>query len=116
MAEEQKSPDVKDQLADLTEEQLASVHEFGGRLAKIVDDTITEIEKEDCQETDAVYICTDNQPPEVRRVKGEQLGDELWNRVIEARRADGAEDNAVTIITVANGQCTVSLCCPDEKE
>tara|TARA_Y100001973_G_C4965710_1_gene217072 strand:- start:181 stop:543 length:363 start_codon:yes stop_codon:yes gene_type:complete len=96
--------------ADLSNSKmLEEVHELGKKIAKIVDDTIEEIETARAQKTDIVYINTDKNPPEVRRVNGPNLSAELWERIKEARETGDSHEDDVTICTIANGRCTVSL-------
>ena len=77
-------PDQPDQPDQINDDMLQQLHKAGQEMAKVVDETISEIEKDNAQETDYVYINTDNNPPEVRRVQGNTVP-ELWDRVCEAR-------------------------------
>jgi len=85
------------------------VDELGKKIARIVDETIDEIEKEKTQATDLVYINTDKNPPEVRRVNGPSLSSELWDRISDARDQESCKPDDVTVCTIANQQCTISL-------
>ena len=98
-------PDQPDQIND---DMLQQLHKAGQEMAKVVDDTISEIEKDDAQESDYVYINTDNNPPEIRRVKGDTVP-ELWARVCEARSTSKEAKNSVTIVTIADKRVTVGL-------
>jgi len=93
----------------LNSKMLEEVDELGKKIAKIVDDTIDEIETAHTQRSDIVYINTDKNPPEVRRVSGPDLSAELWERIEEARASSDSNKDDVTICTIANGRCTVSL-------
>tara|TARA_Y100000748_G_scaffold304222_1_gene312858 strand:- start:5879 stop:6220 length:342 start_codon:yes stop_codon:yes gene_type:complete len=97
-----------DQPNEINDDMLQQLHKAGQEMAKIVDDTISEIEKANAQETDYVYINTDNNPPEVRRVKGDSVP-ELWDRVCEARSTSEDAKNSVTIVTIADKRVTVGL-------
>ena len=88
--------------------KLAEVHKIGQEIAKTVDSLISEIESCNCKDTDFVYINTDANPPEVRRMRGADVP-ELWERVIEAKNTDIESQISVTVVTIANKICTVGL-------
>ncbi len=101
-------PDQPDQPDQINDDMLQQLHKAGQEMAKVVDETISEIEKDNAQETDYVYINTDNNPPEVRRVQGNTVP-ELWDRVCEARSVSEEAKNSVTIVTIADKRVTVGL-------
>ena len=84
---------------------IAAAHEMGKKMAVLVDDTIREVEREAKAETQLVYINTDVNPPEVRRVHGPTFkATELWEKIRELPR-----DGGVTVVTIANQTCTVGV-------
>lgn len=90
------------------DDMLQKLHKAGQEMARVVDETISEIEKDNARETDYVYINTDNNPPEVRRVKGDTVP-ELWDRVQEARATSEESKTSVTVVTIADKRVTVGL-------
>jgi len=96
---------------DKEDEVLRDVNDLGRKIAKIIDDTIAEIEHHKKTNMDICYVNVDKQPPEVKRLADTSFTDDVREK-IAATRLQG-ETGGVVVMTVVQGSCRLGLSISD---